>query len=127
MIRQVINVNNYWRVIVYYNIDYALFDYIEDEFVKFHSPVEEIDELYDTLSSFEAKAATCNIFYYRTSIVLFNKHKSYYDYINSIVHEAEHIKQSMLEAYDVEDYGEPPAYTIGYLAMKMFMILKHLF
>ncbi len=35
------------------------------------------------------------------------------DYINSIVHEAEHIKQAMLKAYRVEDKGEPPAYTIG--------------
>ena len=55
------------------------------------------------------------------SVVLFNTHKTYYDYINSIIHEAEHIKQNMLYKYNVDDIGEPPAYTVGYVAMKMIM------
>ena len=46
------------------------------------------------------------------------------DYLNSIIHEAEHIKQAMLKAYDVDDIGEPPAYTIGYLVMKMYEVFK---
>ena len=71
MIRQVINVDNHWRVIVYYNIDYALFDYIRKELVNLSSPVEKINDLYGTLSSFEAKAVTCNFLDYRTSVVLF--------------------------------------------------------
>ena len=41
------------------------------------------------------------------------------DYINSIVHEAEHVKQAMLRTYMIEDKGEPPAYTIGYLVERM--------
>jgi len=51
--------------------------------------------------------------------VIFGRHGDVYNYINSIVHEAEHVKQAMLKAYDVEDRGEPPAYTIGYLVMRM--------
>ena len=67
----------------------------------------------------KAKAVTISSQYYKTSIVLFNKHKSKYDYLNSIIHEAEHIKQAMLKAYNVEDENEPPAYTIGFIGMKM--------
>lgn len=55
--------------------------------------------------------------------MLFNIHKSYYDYVNSIVHEAEHVKQAMLNYYSISDEGEEPAYTIGYLAMKMLMMI----
>lgn len=66
-----------------------------------------------------AKAVTISSSKDKTSVVLFNIHKNKYDYINSIVHEAEHVKQAMLNYYDVEDAGEPPAYTVGYLVMKM--------
>ena len=37
-----------------------------------------------------------------------------------IVREVFHLKEAMLEAYDVENKGEPPAYTIGYLVMRMW-------
>ena len=51
-----------------------------------------------------------------------NEHKTIEDYINSIVHEAEHVKQAMLKAYKVDDSGEPPAYTIGFIVMKMLVL-----
>ena len=35
------------------------------------------------------------------------------------------MKQAMLEAYDVRDKGEPPAYTIGYLVAKMYRGYLH--
>ena len=127
MIKQVFNVKHYWKVIVYYDVNYNLFYYINKDLIDIDVSENTIKRIYHNMSTYRAKAVTMSNIEKHTSIVLFNRHKSYYDYINSIVHEAEHIKQSMLEAYDVEDYGEPPAYTIGYLAMKMFMILKHLF
>ena len=68
----------------------------------------------------KAKAVTCSDINKHVSIVIFNRHSNKLDYINSVIHEAEHIKQAMLEAYDVEDRGEPPAYTIGYLVAQMW-------
>lgn len=47
-----------------------------------------------------------------------------YEYLNSIVHEAEHVKQAMLDEYDIEDAGEYPAYTMGYLVMRMYDVFK---
>ena len=72
----------------------------------------------------DAKAVTCSSGIYLTSIVLFNKHSSREDYISSLVHEAEHIKQAMLHVYMVDDSGEPPAYTIGYLVMCMWEVFE---
>lgn len=91
---------------------------IVKELLQISSPVEEIDDIYFNLK-YKAKAVTCSNINKRVSIVLFNKHKSKLDYINSIVYEAEHIKQYMLMAYNVKDSGEDPAYTIGYIVMKM--------
>ena len=127
MIRQEFNVKHYWKVIVYYDVNYNLFNYIEDELYDIIHKEKDIDRLYYNMSTYKAKAVTISSIKKHKSIVLFNKHKSYYDYINSIVHEAEHIKQAMLKAYNIKDYGENPAYTIGFVAMKMLMILKYLY
>lgn len=70
----------------------------------------------------DAKAFTFSNLALDISIVGFNVHENKYDYIDSIVHESEHIKQAMLYAYDIEDSGEPPAYTIGYLVSKMLKL-----
>ena len=121
MIKQLIDIDGYWKVIVYYNIDYNFFSDVAFELKAIGSPVEKIDDIYYNLRN-GAKAVTCSNFKSKTSIVIFNKHKSRYDYVNSIIHEAEHIKQHMLKAYRVSDEGEPPAYTIGYIAMKILMI-----
>ena len=123
MIKQLINIDDYWEVIVYYNVDYNFFDKIASDLKAISTPVERIYDIYLNLRT-NAKAVTCSSYYYRTSIVLFNKHKHRVDYINSIIHEAEHIKQHMLKAYNVADEGEPPAYTIGYIAMQMLKINK---
>ena len=120
MVKQLINVNNYWRVIVYYNIDYTLLNFVKNDI---SLPVEKIDDILHKLMT-EGKAVTISNMRYRTSIVIFRKHRTVEDYINSIVHEAEHIKDAMLEYYNVDNSGEPPAYTIGYLVAKMYSVFK---
>ena len=122
MIKRIINVENYWKIIVYYNINYNLFDYIaNDLYYEVSYPVEKIDDIYYNLKH-KAKAVTVSSIKNRVSVVAFNKHKTKEDYINSIVHEAEHVKQAMLKAYNIPDKGEAPAYTIGFIVMKMLEI-----
>ena len=125
MIKQTIDIESYWKVIVYYNVDYNFFNDIVLELKAIGSPVEKIDDIYYNLKT-KAKAVTCSNIKKHISIVLFNNHKNNYDYINSIVHEAEHIKQHMLKAYNVIDKGEAPAYTVGYIVMRMLIINKKL-
>ena len=124
MIRQSFDIEQYWRVIVYYQLDYDLFNIVHKELLDMDIPEEQIKELHDAMSSGEAKAVTCNSIRKHVSIVLFNKHDSKTDFINSVIHEAEHVKQAMLRAYYVEDEGEPPAYTMGYLVSKMWGVFK---
>lgn len=122
MIKNIIDINGYWKIIVYYNVDYNLFQFIENDLLDIDISNKMINRVYNIMSNYEAKAVTISNNKYYTSVVCFNKHKNKYDYINSIVHEAEHIKQAMLETYNVDDKGEPPAYTIGFIVMKMLMI-----
>lgn len=128
MIKQYINIDNYWKVVVYYNINYNLFDYIVKDLNKLNTNTKTIINIYKNMSTGKAKAVTISSIKHKRSVVLFNTHKSFSDYINSIIHEAEHIKQAMLKAYNVDDKGEAPAYTIGFIVMKMLTkkILKRL-
>lgn len=122
MIKRIININNYWKVIVYYNIDYNFFDYVENDLLYYGTPVESIKRIYHNMRT-TAKAFTYSNDKYRVSIVGFNIYFDKYDYINSIVHEAEHIKQAMLDYYNIPDEGENAAYTIAYIAMKMLQMI----
>lgn len=123
MIKRVVDINGYWKVIVYYDIDYNLFSIIANTLYSINCTKHQIETIYNNMFYKHSKAVTISSITKKVSVVLFNKHKNYNDYINSIVHESEHIKQSMLYAYNIEDYGEAPAYTVGYIASQLLMFL----
>lgn len=124
MIRQQFNVRHYWKVIVYYHLDFDLFISVAVELFNIGFSREDIKNIYQELRFGKAKAVTCSNSLYHTSIIILIPHPSPQDYLDSIVHEAEHVKQAMLEAYQVEDKGEPPAYTIGYLISRMYPVIN---
>ena len=126
MIRQEFEVEVYWKVIVYWNVDYNFFDSIYKDLRNIGFSKNHIRELMYDMGAYKAKAVTCSNLRYHTSVVLFNRHGESSDYLNSIVHESEHIKQAMLKAYSINDSGEPPAYTIGYLVMRMYSAFRSL-
>lgn len=123
MIRQQFYVEHYWKVIIYYNWNDDFFFPVFKELKRIGFLSKEIKKIFHALKN-NAKAVTCSNIEYHKSITLFNPHPSPQDYLDSIVHEAEHVKQAMLEAYQVEDKGEPPAYTIGYLLSQMYPVFK---
>lgn len=126
MVKQVFSVESYWKVIIYYNVDYNFFDDILYELRMIGFSDKVIEDTYKRMTSHKALAVTCSSPEYHTSIILFNTHSSEADYINSIVHEAEHVKQAILKAYRVNDVGEAPAYTVGYLVMRMYKTFRNL-
>ena len=126
MIKQVFNVESYWKVIVWYSLDYNLFYLVEEDLREAGISRPNLETLYWMMHSGRAKAVTFSNEILHVSIVIFNIHESKADYIDSIVHEAEHVKQDMLRYYQVEDEGEPPAYTIGYLISQMYQVFQHL-
>lgn len=120
MVKQVIDVDGKWKVIVFFDVDFGRIRPIFDALINIGFPVKEAMTVVRQLKSGKAKGVTCSNGGYHSSVVLFGKHKSEEDYISSLVHEAEHVKQAMLDAYFIEDSGEAPAYTIGYLVMRMW-------
>lgn len=124
MIRKVFNIDNKWKVIVYYNIDYNLFKYVADDISKLGMSNSSIYRVYKMMKSGRAKAVTISSPLKKCSIVGFNTTNSDYDLINSIAHEAVHVMEAMLDYYGIDIEGEPPAYTIGHLVQIMIEPLK---
>lgn len=126
MIRQQFNIENYWKVIVYYNLDYNFFNLASYDLSLLGFPIWSVRKILWLFLKKKIKAVTCTNSLKHTSIVLISIHQDVGDFLNSIIHEAEHVKQVMLEAYSVKDAGEPPAYTIGYLVKRMYDAFKSL-
>lgn len=124
MIKKVFNINNKWKVIVYYNIDYNLFNYIAKDINKLGVSDAVLYRVYKAMKSNRAKAVTISSPVKKCSIVAFNRAKDKYDLINSIAHEAVHVMEAMLDYYGINIEGEPPAYTIGHLVQIMLEPLK---
>ena len=126
MIRHAFSIQEYWKVVVYYNVDYSFSSVIRREMLENGFSREFIDGMLDTMQYDGAKGVTCTNADSHICFVLLNRHASKADYISTIVHEAEHVKQSMLEAYGVEDAGEAPAYALGYIISQMYTVFKFL-
>lgn len=124
MIKKVFNIDSKWKVIVYYNIDYNLFNYIANDIRKLGISDALLYRVYKMMKSNRAKAVTISSPLKKCSIVGFNRVKDRYDLINSIAHEAVHVMEVMLNYYNVDIEGEAPAYTIGHLVEIMLEPLK---
>ena len=96
MIRQDIDVDGYWKIIVCYNV--YLGDYNQ--------------------------GFTHTNYGNRLSIVGIGKATSKEQFINTIVHEAKHVQTHICNYYDVSEDSEQAAYLIGFIVMRMFKIFK---
>ncbi len=98
MIRQDIDIEGYWRIVVVYDV------YLGQDNSGF------------TYTNYEK----------RLSIVGIGRASSKSQFLNTIVHEAKHIQSNICTYYDVPEDGEQAAYLIGYIVMKMYDIFKNL-
>ena len=98
MIRQDIDVEGYWKIIVVYN-----------------APLGNRDVGF-TYTDNDKK----------TSIVGIAKTSSQEQFINTIVHEAKHVQSHICEYYKVPEDGEQAAYLIGYIVQKMHRVFKNM-
>lgn len=122
MIRRIVDIEGYWKVIVYTDIGYNFSSLIK-ELIELGVSKYAIKTIKLELEYRKIKAVTISNLNKRRSVIIFGYHKYIEDYINSIVHESEHVKQSMLEYYQVEDKDEDAAYTVGYIASKIIQVL----
>ena len=127
MIKSTIDVAGYWSVVLFVDVDYDKYDIIESALTDILAPISVIDEIYDKISYEYNTGVTFSNPDYRTSVVCINKATSREELINTISHEADHVKSDICDYYNVPLDSEQAAYLIGYLVGKMYYEARKLF
>ncbi len=96
MIRQDFSIDGYWNVIIYYNV-----------------------ELGELNSGF-----THTNFNKKLSIVCIGKATSKRQFFNTVLHEIKHLQSHICKYYKVPEDGEPAAYLTGYIASRIFDVIR---
>ena len=97
MIRQDIDINGYWKIIVAYDVELGQKD-----------------------SGF-----TYTDFKRKQSIVGIGKSTSNSQLLNTITHEAKHVQSHICRYYKIKEDGEDAAYLIGYIVQQMYRVFKN--
>ena len=124
MIRQVIDIDGKWTVIVYYILNYNRFKYVADDLQRMGCEKTEVQSLYNNMVYGMVMGFTYSSPRDKVSIVGIGRHNDKAEYISTIVHEAEHVKNAIFDYYSLDSIGEPPAYTIGYIVKRMYGVFK---
>ena len=98
MIRQDIDINGYWKIIVVYDVELGQKD----------------------------GGFTYTDFKKKQSIVGIGKSTSSAQFLNTITHEAKHIQSHICRYYKLKEDSEDAAYLIGYIVQQMFSVFKDL-
>ena len=97
MIRQDINIANYWTLTIVYNVDLG-----------------ERDTGF-THTNFNKKR----------SIVGISLTTSKEQFFNTLSHEIKHVQSHICKYYHVEEDSEAAAYLVGYIAQRIYRFIKH--
>lgn len=97
MIRQDIDINGYWKIIVAYDVELGQKD----------------------------GGFTYTDFKRKQSIVGIGKSTSNSQLLNTITHEAKHVQSHICKYYNIKEDGEDAAYLIGYIVQQMYRIFKN--
>ena len=124
MIKQFINVQNKWDILIWYGVD--LDDYLEvyDTLVQFGCSIPDAEYSAEVVSSFKNTGLTFSDTDSRVSFVCVSSTTSYSQMVDTIMHEIKHLQSHICEYYDVEENSEDAAYLVGYLAKRVYKFLQ---
>lgn len=97
MIRQDIDVDGYWKIIVLYNV------YLGNKNTGF------------THTDFKKKR----------SIIGISPTTNQEQFFNTLVHESKHAQSHICKYYDIEEDSEDAAYLIGFIIQQMHKVFKY--
>lgn len=128
MIRQTIHLEQWqWTVYAYYSVGHYYTGEIMERLVQIGCTETNIRRAYRNLSSGHVDTGlTFSNPKRRTSVMVIGYASSGGEFFNSLLHEMRHLEEHILNASDIEPYGEPVAYLIGDLAKEVYKRAHHL-
>lgn len=87
---------------------------------------EDIDKNWRYMTEEWNKGYTYSNPYRRRSITLIGRATDWGQFFNTVLHETRHMVDEITAAYDVMNYGEPSAYTQGFIGQKMAPVIRRI-
>lgn len=121
MIAQSFNISQYdWNVKVYYDVERSDINFCIKQLKKLTTDNKIFDECRQTLDTkHKDRAYTYSSYVAKSSIVFIDIPSSTGELINTITHEANHIKSHIATYYDLNEKGERVSYLIGEIVKEM--------
>ena len=128
MIRQRIYLDAWdWTIYAYYSVGHYYTEEIMERLVQIGCTDSNIRRAYRNLSSGHLDTGlTFSNPKRRASVMVVGYASSAEEFFNSLLHEMRHLEEHILNASDLEPYGETPAYLIGDLAKAIYPAIHHL-
>lgn len=120
-LRQQFKIRKYdWDVVLYYTVDEAQKTEIVTELKELQPDKETFDKLERNLINAELDTGFIySSFYKQFSLIVIHKASSIGEFVNTFVHEKNHLEMHMCEALDINPYSEEAAILSGELAMQI--------
>ena len=126
MIWQTIDVDGYWLATVIYVPLEQDMPAVAEAMVRLGCPQEDIGKTWHLMTQEWNKGYTWSNPSRRRSITLIGRAWNWGEFFNTVLHETKHLVDEITAAYDVMNYGEPPAYLQGFLGQRMAPAIRRI-
>ena len=120
-LRQQFKIRKYdWNVVIYYTVDEQQKTDIVTEIKELKPDKQTFEKLERNLMNAELDTGFIySSFYKKSSLIVIHKASSIGEFINTFVHEKNHLEMHICEALDINPYSEEAAIFSGELAMQI--------
>lgn len=126
MLRQLIDIDGYWLVTVIYLPSREHIPVVAETFERIGCPEGDIEKIRHLMTDEWNKGATFSNPHRRCSVTVIGRSTSWEQFFDTVLHEVGHLRDDIVTAYDVMNYGEPPAYLQGYIGRQMAPMIRRL-
>lgn len=126
MIKQDIYLKEYkWDLIVFYNTDINNLEYIINTLKEIGISKRDLNLAYKNIISGKINTGFIYTnFDKRKTLITIGKTNSKEEFINTVVHEANHLQSHIASYYDLNEKGEEVSYLIGDIVKQMYKVFK---
>lgn len=126
MIWQTIDIDGYWlATVVYVPLEQDM-PAVAEAMTRLGCPQEDIGKTWHLMTEEWNRGYTWSNPARRRSITLIGRAWNWEQFFNTVMHETKHLVDEITAAYDVMNYGEPPAYLQGFLGQRMAPAIRRI-
>jgi hypothetical protein len=126
VIWQTIDIDGYWlATVVYVPLEQDM-PAVAEAMTRLGCPQEDIGKTWHLMTEEWNRGYTWSNPARRRSITLIGRAWNWEQFFNTVMHETKHLVDEITAAYDVMNYGEPPAYLQGFLGQRMAPAIRRI-